>query len=318
MRLLRFERRFVDVKWSDVQHQILRNNALGMDELLMHIAPHAHLGDCDPRNSYVRPHCVLALAPCGPAAAPNLPVRARATRPSPQVYSCDPEELVCALDHLLQNLGNLARGDNTDPVPFWSSRVWRDLLAAFMLVPVPRLTWLKPTHPQLFDVENSQDECRMVHIAMYHRQLWYGKNTLDAWRLAVLHYNSPELLLHDTLHGPASRAPDGGAAQRFADAQTQRSSAMRVRHALARQQVRALICGQVGGPWPRRTCRQANEAELSLLQPEALRDWIALNVLLTRHPLNARVRYYNLARGRRHGAARQPPADRVSHLHLLR
>ena len=156
---------------------------------------------------------------------------------------------MCALDHLLQEIGNLARGDNADrePLPFWSSRVWRDLLAAFMLVPVPRLTWLKPTHPQLFNVPNPQDDGRVIHIAMYHRQLWYGKNTLDAWRLAVLHYNSPELLLHDTFHGPASRAQDGGAAQRFADAQTQRSSAMRQRHALVRQQVCLPISWPVGG-----------------------------------------------------------------------
>jgi hypothetical protein len=58
MRLLRFERRLTDVVWREAKHQVLRNNVLGMDSLLTHIAPFAGLGgggvDGGPRKSYVR------------------------------------------------------------------------------------------------------------------------------------------------------------------------------------------------------------------------------------------------------------------------
>ena len=54
MRLLRFERRIGPVRWRDAKHQIINNMALGMDELLTHIAPHAGFGDTLCRKSYVR------------------------------------------------------------------------------------------------------------------------------------------------------------------------------------------------------------------------------------------------------------------------
>jgi hypothetical protein len=154
-----------------------------------------------------------------------------------QLYSCDLDALLAALEHLLAELAKLAVGEDDTDVQFWTRQIWRDLMSAFMLWPVPRCIELAPSVPRMLSIANPDDNYNLLAIALYHRQLWWAKNTHEAMALAVAHYTDRDLLLTNTLAGARSRAPDGGAAQRSGDAATQRRAAMLLRHAVARQQV---------------------------------------------------------------------------------
>ncbi len=162
-----------------------------------------------------------------------------------QLYSCDLDDLLDALEHMCSRLRLLAAGDDKHSVLLWTRQLWRDFMSAFMLVPVPRCIALKPSRPHMFNVRNPADYHNIVRIAMCHRQLWWSKDTVGGWELAVSHYTNSLLLLQNTLDGPPSRSPDGGADQRSSDEETRRSAAMLLRHAVVRQAVRPLRPGPI-------------------------------------------------------------------------
>ncbi len=66
-----------------------------------------------------------------------------------QIYSADIAELCGALSDLLRSVKAGLRGSPLDG-DLWSYErvVWRDVIAAFGLVPDPKKCWSKPTHPR--------------------------------------------------------------------------------------------------------------------------------------------------------------------------
>jgi hypothetical protein len=245
LRKLRFERRFDDVRWADVLHQVLRNNALGMDSLLRAMAPRAGLAD--PVDGHRRSF----------------------------VFSCDHGLLCDALAHAVDVVElHLVLGPNVDAVPPWSRRIFRDLLSAFMLVPVPRAVKLKPSICKLFRVPDPLGGHAVYEYPWLHHHHWWSKTTSASWECAVKDYNNPKRLLRS---GEAAASHDAAVAQR--------ERAWSSRRSLAATRV-----------WEGRRA-QFNEAELARLERSELLQWIELNARVSEH--NGQFRYLVLAAGAR-------------------
>jgi hypothetical protein len=111
-----------------------------------------------------------------------------------QIYSADIAELCGALSDLLRSVKANLRGSPLDG-DLWSYErvVWRDVIAAFGLVPDPRKCWSKPTHPRTVKRKNCiwDDVHGLIDgsVTFQPWDLWWWRDARD-WPALVQRYMS--------------------------------------------------------------------------------------------------------------------------------
>ena len=111
----------------------------------------------------------------------------RVREPS-QIYSADVVELCRALENLLR----VVHVGPHDKLKIWELVVWRDVLAAFGLVPKPGLCASKPTLPRIFHTKILEDARvsggpfdGLLRFEMWDLWWWFDA---DRWRAAIERY----------------------------------------------------------------------------------------------------------------------------------
>ena len=105
-----------------------------------------------------------------------------------QIYSADVVELCRALENLLR----VVHVGPHDKLKIWELVVWRDVLAAFGLVPKPGLCASKPTLPRIFHTKILEDARvsggpfdGLLRFEMWDLWWWFDA---DRWRAAIERY----------------------------------------------------------------------------------------------------------------------------------